>query len=529
MARLTEQEQQEVMRFLEADKPLPEKYRFLLFDDKREVELVWNGKTNEVSNVVLPFQTIEHVDEPRAETTADRVSESQGFLFSMDERGRQLKGWTNKLIWGDNKLILSSLKNGPLRDEIEKQGGLKLIYIDPPFDVGADFSMDIEVGDGGDTFTKRPNILEEIAYRDTWGKGADSFISMIYERLILMRDLLAEDGSIYVHMGPRQLVIRLAWMMDESGSEMRTKYDIDKRGTDVDWDRNMNKRLKEGLETGAFMRQSQVSPHFIESLNKDFVGILESLPVVGTAVEIGELATGQKLSFTAEGERPLSTGEKLWIGTFTVGGPIVVLGVTKVGGKIFSSVVGVANSIDEAVEIAEDFSNSVRRNADLVDEAPNTGGRGLIGLVKPGGTVDDALRAHYVAIAQSPQMAAAVGRYNKIARFLGEKPSASIDDIVKALGDDVTFSKVGHIRSGVFEAGQHPGATRFWLQGNPTTAYGQRVGRHELTHIGAALKGQGDTFLHEIAVQAATTPENLVFGVGSIVVIGGTVYWVSGQ
>ena len=48
-------------------------------------------------------------------------------------RGRQLKGWTNKLIWGDNKLILSSLKNGPLREEIEAQGGIKLIYIDPPF------------------------------------------------------------------------------------------------------------------------------------------------------------------------------------------------------------------------------------------------------------------------------------------------------------------------------------------------------------------------------------------------------------
>src|SRR5690606_36638931 len=110
--------------------------------------------------------------------------------------------WTNKLIWGDNKLILSSLKSGPLRDEIEKQGGLKLIYIDPPFDVAADFSMSITVGDSGDTLTKRPNILDEIAYRDTWGKGADSFIAIIYERLILMRDLLAEDGSIYVHMGP---------------------------------------------------------------------------------------------------------------------------------------------------------------------------------------------------------------------------------------------------------------------------------------------------------------------------------------
>jgi DNA modification methylase len=193
MPRLTEQERQEIVRFLEADKPLPEKYRFLLFEDKREVELVWNGKTGEVCNIVLPFQVIEQVDEPRAEVSADKVMQSS--LFDM--RGRQLKGWTNKLIWGDNKLILSSLKNGPMREEIEKQGGLKLIYIDPPFDVGADFSMDIEIGD--ETFTKKPNILEEIAYRDTWGKGADSFIAMIYERLVLMRDLLAEDGSIYVH------------------------------------------------------------------------------------------------------------------------------------------------------------------------------------------------------------------------------------------------------------------------------------------------------------------------------------------
>ena len=193
MAQLTEQEQQEIIRYFEAGKPLPDKYRFLLFEDKREVELVWNGKTSEVCNIVLPFQVIEQVDEPRAEKPEDTALQSGLF----DERGRQLKGWTNKLIWGDNKLILSSLKNGPLREEIEKQGGLKLIYIDPPFDVGADFSMDIEIGD--DTFTKKPNILEEIAYRDTWGKGADSFIAMIYERLVLMRDLLAEDGSIYVH------------------------------------------------------------------------------------------------------------------------------------------------------------------------------------------------------------------------------------------------------------------------------------------------------------------------------------------
>jgi hypothetical protein len=165
MPRLSEQERQEVQRYLDADQPLPERYRFLLFEDKRQVELVWNGKTNAVCNVVLPFQTIEQVDEPRAEQPQDTQRSQQGDLFSTDARGRQLKGWTNKLIWGDNKLILSSLKNGPLRQQIEAQGGLKLIYIDPPFDVGADFSMDIEVGEN--TFTKQPNILEEIAYRDT--------------------------------------------------------------------------------------------------------------------------------------------------------------------------------------------------------------------------------------------------------------------------------------------------------------------------------------------------------------------------
>jgi adenine-specific DNA-methyltransferase len=109
-------------------------------------------------------------------------------MFETDFRGRQLKGWTNKLIWGDNKLILSSLANGPLRDEIEKEGGLKLIYIDPPFAVGADFGFDIQIG--GETAEKKQSIIEEIAYRDTWGKGISSYLSMMYERLKLMHNLL---------------------------------------------------------------------------------------------------------------------------------------------------------------------------------------------------------------------------------------------------------------------------------------------------------------------------------------------------
>ncbi len=192
--RLTDNERRDAIKYIQEGKPLPEKYRFLLFADEREVELVWNGKTQEVCNLVLPFQTIEHIDEPRTERIKGSKQETFGFY---DPSGRQIKGWTNKLIWGDNKLILSSLKNGPMRREIEKQGGLKLIYIDPPFDVGADFSMNVNIGD--ESFTKKPSVIEEVAYRDTWGKGADSFIAMLYERLKLMYGLLSDDGSIYVH------------------------------------------------------------------------------------------------------------------------------------------------------------------------------------------------------------------------------------------------------------------------------------------------------------------------------------------
>jgi DNA modification methylase len=202
---LSDAEKRDLIKLIEQGKSLPEKYRFLLFADKREVELVWNGKSREVCTAILPFQTLEHIDEPRKE-------QREGEL-DLDLGGRQVKGWTNKLIWGDNKLILSSLKAGALRRQIEDAGGLKLIYIAPPFDVGADFSMDIEIG--GETFHKEPNLLEQIAYRDTWGRGADSFIAMIYERLILMRDLMHSEGSIYVHCDYRvNGFIRLA--LDEA-------------------------------------------------------------------------------------------------------------------------------------------------------------------------------------------------------------------------------------------------------------------------------------------------------------------------
>jgi adenine-specific DNA-methyltransferase len=81
----------------------------------------------------------------------------------------------------------------------EFKGKIDLIYIDPPFDVGADFTMNVPIGDESETVGKDQSTLEMVAYRDMWGKGTDSYLHMMYERLVLMRELLNETGSIYVH------------------------------------------------------------------------------------------------------------------------------------------------------------------------------------------------------------------------------------------------------------------------------------------------------------------------------------------
>ncbi len=204
---LSQQERELIANLIRDGKPVPARYIPSISDNPLKTELIWPGKSTLMDTSVLPFQSIEHIDEPR------RGTSQQFDLFSMSEStGRQSGGWTNKLIWGDNSLILSSLVNGPMRNEIAKAGGLKLVYIDPPFDVGSDFSMDIEVGE--ELVKKRPSVVEEVAYRDTWGKGIDSYVSMIYARLKMIHSLLAEDGSIYVHVDYRTNAL-LHMLLDE--------------------------------------------------------------------------------------------------------------------------------------------------------------------------------------------------------------------------------------------------------------------------------------------------------------------------
>lgn len=155
-------------------------------------ELVWEGKYDEFGNrreidlagAAMPLQRIETIDEPRART------EAQGKLF--DPKTAHLDDFRNMLIWGDNKLVVASL----LKDFA---GALDLIYIDPPFDVGIDFSMKVPLGDSNEMALKDQSVLELVAYNDTWGRGTDSYLHMMYERLALMKHLLSDHGLIYVH------------------------------------------------------------------------------------------------------------------------------------------------------------------------------------------------------------------------------------------------------------------------------------------------------------------------------------------
>ena len=170
--------------------------------DITRTELIWPGKYNEdstlkeVPRVSLPFQVIETVNESRATREAKKGQTMSLFDTYEGKEGDTFEaGWRNKLIWGDNLLVMGSL--------LEKFAGkIDLIYIDPPFATGADFSFKTAIGDSGEELVKEQSVIEEKAYRDTWARGTESFAQMMYERLILIRELLSEVGSAYVHIGP---------------------------------------------------------------------------------------------------------------------------------------------------------------------------------------------------------------------------------------------------------------------------------------------------------------------------------------
>ena len=160
-------------------------------------ELVWPGKHDDdgnlaqVERVNLPFQVIETVNETRATREAKAPQLSFFDYWEPQEGDTFEEGWKNKLIWGDNKYVMSSLLAQGFAGKID------LIYIDPPFATGADFGFTTQVGD--ERIEKQQTILEEKAYRDTWGAGLESYLDMMHQRFQLIRDLLKPSGSLYVH------------------------------------------------------------------------------------------------------------------------------------------------------------------------------------------------------------------------------------------------------------------------------------------------------------------------------------------
>jgi adenine-specific DNA-methyltransferase len=105
--------------------------------------------------------------------------------------------WTNRLIYGDNLLAMAALLAGDEHTP-SLRGKVDLIYIDPPFDSKADYRTKVSLP--GVELEQKPTVIEQFAYSDTWSDGTASYLAMITPRLILMRELLSDTGSIYVHL-----------------------------------------------------------------------------------------------------------------------------------------------------------------------------------------------------------------------------------------------------------------------------------------------------------------------------------------
>jgi len=226
------------------------------------IELIWegkyvDGKRQNPIRVALPFQTVETVNE----SAADRQRNLE--LFSS---GRQTE-WRNRLIWGDNRYVLPSLLP-------EFAGKVSLIYIDPPFTTGQDFSFNATIpnfpaddDDDPTVFTKQPSIIEQKAYRDTWGAGDDSYLQVMYERLTLMRELLNENGTIYVHCdwrknSPLRLVLDEVFGSKNFMNEVIWKRDSAAKGakkTSRQWSREGDNILVYRKEEGAFFTQVYIT------------------------------------------------------------------------------------------------------------------------------------------------------------------------------------------------------------------------------------------------------------------------------
>src|SRR5262245_21849457 len=188
-------------------------------------ELIWDGKYDATGQRIAPRRV--GLQSPTVETVNESAQARQRNLFQALD---QEKPWRNRLIWGDKKYVLPSLLP-------EFAGKVNLIYIDPPFDTGADFSFTAAVPDADDedesgiAFTKQPSIIEQKAYRDTWGRGMDSYLHWFHETVAILHELLAEKGSLYAHLDYHVAHYAKAVLDEQFGGEHYLNEIIWKRTT----------------------------------------------------------------------------------------------------------------------------------------------------------------------------------------------------------------------------------------------------------------------------------------------------------
>jgi adenine specific DNA methylase Mod len=155
-------------------------------DGNKEVEKIL--KRQESDNKLL-LQTNEYV----------LPSKDSSGLFRGEIKKLTGSEWLNRLVYGDNLFVMQALLAGDESTGLPSmRGGIDLIYIDPPFDSKADYRTKITLP-GGD-IEQKPAVIEQFAYSDTWKDGTVSYLKMLYPRLVLMKELLSEQGSIYVHI-----------------------------------------------------------------------------------------------------------------------------------------------------------------------------------------------------------------------------------------------------------------------------------------------------------------------------------------
>jgi len=156
---------------------------------KDTARLIWASKPKkEPAAKDLDFQTAEEVY-PNKEDIKSKDKKLNAFWSDTKE----ISDDPNRIIWGDNLLVMKALLAKGYEGQVD------LIYIDPPFNTGENFNFSNQVQIGDSTFDKELTMSERLAYTDTWKRGLDSFLDMMYPRLQLMRKLLSEKGAIYVH------------------------------------------------------------------------------------------------------------------------------------------------------------------------------------------------------------------------------------------------------------------------------------------------------------------------------------------